>query len=150
LSKKYDHSLTVEIKHSLFLGSIFVFLGVGAVLVVATLSLPYGIGWWLAGGVLASLARLLCLHVLGCARHAVCRLKLETSGACAVAHGAHHPWRDCRVVGWFVHPWLVILRLQGTDTGRPQDVLVAWDALPENLFRELRVRVNGLRSTAEA
>ncbi len=150
MSKRYDKYLIIEIKHSLFLGAVFLFLGLGAVLVVVPLSLPYGLGWWLAGAVLVSLTRLLCRHALGCARHAIHRIKLESSGACAIAHGASHPWQDCRVVGWFVHPWLVILRLQAIDTGRHRDVLVAWDALPEDLFRELRVRANGLRSTAEA
>ena len=150
MSKRYDKSLIIEIKHSLFLGTTFLFLGVGAGLVIVPLSLPYGLGWWLAGAVLASLIRLLCLHALVSARHTIRRIKLETSGACAIAYGALHPWQDCRVVGWFVHPRLVILRLQASDTGRHWDVLVAWDALPENLFRELRVRAKGLRSSAEA
>ncbi len=119
-------------------------------LTVTHLSLPYGIDWGLAGAVLISVVRLICLHVLGCARHAIGRIKLESSGACAAAQDATHPWQDSRVIGWYVQPWLVILRLQATDTGRHRDVLVAWDALPEDLFRELRVRANGLRSTADA
>ena len=149
LSKKYDGPLTLEIKPSLFLGSVFVFLGVGAALMAIKLSLPYGLGWCLAGAVLVGMARILCLHVLGCARHAVGCLKLEASDRCAVAHAVHHPWQDCRVVGWYAHPWLVILRLQALDTGRPRDVLVAWDALAQDRFRELRVRAHGLRRPVE-
>ena len=145
-----DKHLIIGIKDSLFLASIFVVLGVGAVLVMVPLSLPYGIGFGLAGVVLVSSFHWLCLHALGCSRNAIRRLKLESSGACAMAHGATDPWQDGRVVGWFVQPWLVMLRVQAAESGRQWDVLVAWDAVPENLFRELRVLAYGLRRAVEA
>ncbi len=148
--RRYDKSLVIVIKHSYFLGYVFGFSGVGAVWVLTCLSLPYAIDWGLAAVILVSLARLLCLHVLGCARNAIRWIKLESSDVCTIAHDLNHPWQDCRVVGWFVHPWLVILRLQEDNARRPRAVLVAWDALPEDLFRELRVRVLGLRRPVEA
>ena len=149
MSEKYNNSLIIEIKHSLFLGSVWLLLGLGAVLVIMPLSLPYGIGWGVAGAVLIGVTRLLRLHALGGTRQAIVRIKLQASGACAIVHGASQAWQDARVIGWFVHPWLVILRLHMADTGRPRDVLVAWDALPEDRFRELRVWARGLRRPVE-
>ena len=122
----------------------------GAVLVAATLSLPYGIGRLLAAAGLVSLVHLVCQHALGCAPRAIHRLKLESSGVCAVTDGTSPAWQETRVVGWFVHPWLVILRLRGSVSGRRRDILVAWDALPENQFRELRARVYGLEGAVQA
>lgn len=148
--RKYDKSLILDIKHSYFLGSVFVFLGVGAVLIMTQLSLPAGMDWVLTGAALISSTRLLCLHALGCSRHAVRRIKLESSGACAVAHDVMDLWQDSRVIGWYVQPWLVILRLQTTEGRGQRAVLVAWDALPQDLFRELRARVYGLRCAVEA
>lgn len=147
--RKYDKSLILDIKHSYFLGSVFVLLGVGAAFIVTQLSLPDGMDWALAGALLISSARLLYLHVLGCSRHAVRRIKLESSGACAVARDATGPWQDSRVIGWYVQPWLVILRLQTTEGHGQRAVLVVWDALPPDLFRELRARVYGLRRAVE-
>ena len=147
--KKYDNSLIIEIKHSLFLGSVWLLLGLGAVLAVLPLSLPYGLGWGVAGTVLIGMIRLICLHALGCTGHAIRRMKLEASGACAITHGASQAWQDAHVTGWFVHPWLVILRLRATATGRRREVLVAWDALPEDRLRQLRVWAQGLRRPVE-
>ncbi len=148
--RKYDKSLILDIKHSYFLGSVFVFLGVGALLIVSQLSLPAGMDWALAGAAITSTARQLCQHVLGCSRRAVRRIKLESSGACAVVHDAIDSWQDSRVIGWYVQPWLVILRLQADEGGGQRAVLVAWDAVPQDLFRELRVRVYGLRRAVAA
>lgn len=149
MSEEYDNSLIIEIKHSLFLGTVWLLLGLGAVLLVMSLSLPYGLRWGVTGVVLIGVTRLVCRHALGCTRHAIGRIKLQASGACAIAQGASRVWRDARVIGWFAHPWLVILRLRMADTGRPRDVLVAWDALPGDRFRELRVWARGLRRPVE-
>ena len=150
LLEKYDKPLIIEIKHSVFLGSIWLVLGTGAVLLVLPLPLPYGLGWGLAGAVLIGATRLACLHALVCTRYAVRRITLQARGACAIAHGTSHPWQEAVVVGWFVRPWLVILRLRMADTGRRRDVLVAWDALPAERFRQLRVWAHGLRQSKEA
>lgn len=148
MSKKFDNSLIIELKASLFLSSVLLFVGLGAVLLLLPLTLPYGGRLWLGAVVLVALARMLCLHALGCAPQAIRRIKLMSSGACALAAGAS-PWRDGEVTGWFVHPWLVILRLRHTAMGRPRTVLVAWDALPAESFRRLRVWANGLRRPME-
>lgn len=150
MSKKSDNVLIIDIKVSLFLTAVFLVSGVGGVLILSQLSLPGGLNWLLAAAVLVSLYRLLCLHALRSARRAVRCLKLDAAGGCAMGDGGSDEWRECRVVELFVHPRLVILRLHDVARARRCDVLVPWDAVEENRFRELRVHAQLLRQPADA
>ena len=108
--------------------------------------LPGGLGWVLTIALLISLYRQLCRHALRCDRRSIVGLELDTAGRGAVCYADASEWFACSVIESYVHPRVVILRLQAEASMRHFSVVVVvWDAVAAEVFRELRVCVNLLR-----
>lgn len=88
-----------------------------------------------------SLWRSLVTHA---SRHALTEIELQEH-ECAVRSGGGKDWIAGKVVGAFVHPWLVILRLRLDDRRWPVSIVMLRGATDPGAFRELRVRLSGLR-----
>ena len=150
MSEKYNKILKIKIKVSFFLGVILLVTGLGALLLLWYMPLPSGLAWLFAGALLVSLYQQLCRHALRCHRRSVVGLELDVAGGCAVCYAGAPEWFACSVTETYVHPRVVILCLQGEAPVRRFSVVMAWDAVPAEAFRELRVCVNLLRNPADA
>ena len=149
MSEKYNKILKIKIKVSFFLGCVLLVTGLGALLLLWYTPLPNGIGWVLAAALLISLYRQLCRHALRCDRRSIVGLELDTAGRGAVCYADATEWFACRVTESYVHPRVVILRLHAEAPVRRFSVVVAWDAVAAEVFRELRVCVNLLQYPAD-
>lgn len=150
MSEKYNKILRIKIKVSFFLVAILLATGFGALLLLWHTPLPSGLRWALAAALLLSLYRQLCRHALRCDRRSVVGLELDTAGHGAVCYAGATEWFACSVAETYVHPRIVILRLHTEAPVHHFSVVVAWDAVAAEAFRELRVCVNLLRNPADA
>ena len=124
--------------------------GFGALLLLWHTPLPSGLAWVLAAALLISLYRQLYRHALRWDRRSIVGLELDTTGRCAVYYAGATEWFACYVTEAYVHPRVVILRVHTEAPVRHFSVVVAWDAVAAEAFRELRVCVNLLQYPADA
>lgn len=124
--------------------------GLGALILLWYTPLPSGVGWVLTIALLISLYRQLCRHALRCDRRSIVGLELDAAGRGAVCYADASEWFACSVTESYVHPRVVILRLQAEAPMRHFSVVVAWDAVAAEAFRELRVCVNLLHHSVDA
>ena len=150
MSEKYNKILKIKIKVSFFLAAILLATGLGALLLLWYTPLPNGLDWVLTAALLISLYRQLCRHALRCDRRSIVGLELDTTGRSAVCYAGATEWFTCSVTEVYVHPRVVILRLHAQAPARYFSVVVAWDAVAAEAFRELRVCVNLLQYPADA
>lgn len=142
--QKYDKSLIINIKVSIFLTVILLVTGLGAGLLLWYMPLPNGLDWLLGGMLLISLYRQLCQQALRCHRRSIADLELGAAGRCAVRYAGTTQWITCSITEAYAYPRIVILRLQGACRF---SVVVAWDAVAAEALRQLRVYVNLLRNS---
>ena len=150
MSEKFNKVLKIKIKVSFFLVAILLATGLGALLVLWYTPLPSGGYWALTAVLLISLYQQLYRHALRWDRHSIVGLELDATGRCAVYYAGATEWFACSVVEAYVHPRVVILRVRSEAPARHFSVVVAWDAVAAEAFRELRVCVNLLQHPADA
>ena len=66
-------------------------------------------------------------------------IRLERSGSVSLQNGPDAAWEEAKLgATLFVHPWLMVFRLQ-TTSGSARTIVVTADSLPAEDFRRLRV-----------
>lgn len=113
----------------------------GAVGIVFIVSLTVWLRLLLLLVVVASLRYTLALHANRRAARAVRTVEWEPDGEWTLGlHNADH-CGPCRLRSRFVHPWLVVVHLRCPGAWFPMNLVIAADAVDDDAFRQLRVRL---------
>lgn len=145
---KYDNSLILNIKDSRSLIAILVMQHLGAAVLLLATPLP----WFVRVALWVTLAvsgyRSVVRHGLRRGAGAIVGLRLNADDACEIQFAGIDAWHSCRLVDSWVHPWVVIARLRYDPRGLSVGVVIPWDAVDPELFRQLRIRLRLRRVAA--
>jgi hypothetical protein len=147
LSQRFDSNLTLRINASTSLAGIFLFVHLGAALLLGVVPLNGIIRamLWLCLG--WSLYYSLRVHALRTAVDAIEVFEVDSDGDCYVQPKGAEEQQPCRVTNCLVHSGVVLLTLRRDGRRWPVNLIIAADAVEAEPFRRLRARLK-LQSAA--
>lgn len=147
MSQRFDSNLTLKINASPLLAGIFLFVHLGAALLLGVVPLNGFIraALWLCLG--WSLYHSLRVHALRAATDAIEAFDLDSDGDCYIQHKGAGERRPCRVTHCLVHSGVVLLTLRRDGRRWPINLVIVADAVEAEPFRRLRARLK-LQSAA--
>ncbi len=150
MSTSFDATLTVELKRSPTLIAALCVMHAGA----------FAIVWIAPAGAITRAALVLCValsavYVLlrygrlgGLSKRVedrfvqvVSAVEWDSGGNWSLRYAGSVQWQPCELREYWLHPWLVILRLRSDGDGRTLSVLIPADAVAADAFRRLRARL---------
>lgn len=147
MSQKFDSNLTLRINASKLLAGIFLFVHLGAALLLGVVPLNGVIrtALWLC--LAWSLYHSLRVHALRTAADAIEIFDLDSDGDCYIQHKGAGERQPCRVTNCLVHSGVVLLTLRRDERRWPVNLVIVADAVEAEPFRRLRARLK-LQSAA--
>ncbi len=138
MSLKLDNSFFVKISVSYFLGGALWFIHIGGIVLVglAVSAWLVRVGLWALLGF--SLYHAWRLHVRRTSPWAIEGIAVDSEETLSVKFHGVADRRSCRIISRFVHPWLVVLRLQVEACRWPVKLVIVVDAAEADSFRRLR------------
>jgi hypothetical protein len=143
LLRNFDKTLILNLNTSWFLAAILLGLHAGALAIVVTVPVPWGVR--------AAVAVLVGLSAYGTIRQialrqgqgAVQAVELDHSGDWRLSVGGRDTLGPCRVLACYVHPWIVVVQLRCRGRRLPVGLVLTADAVDREQLRALRVRLGG-------
>lgn len=136
--KESDKKLVVRLGRSPTLVALLLLMHVGAWASIFLVPIPLYAKALVAIAIGISLRYSLSNHALRRGQGTVMAIELQRND-CAVHFAGVAQWTPCSLVGHFVHPWVVVLRLRVEGNRMPVNVVVVRSAAEEATFRHLRV-----------
>lgn len=122
-------------------------LHIGAILLAGLLPISIMIRLSLFALLIASVVHILLTHAWRRSPRAIRKAVFEDDGNWILEMQNEESLGPCRLLSYFVHPWLVILQLRCPRGRLPISLVVATDAVNTDVFRRLRARLNSLGLT---
>ena len=147
MSQRFDSNLTLRINASKSLVCVFLFVHLGAALLLGIVPLNgliRGTLWLCLGW---SLYHSMRVHALRTADDAIEVFEMDSDGDCYVQHKGAGERQPCRVTHCLVHSGVVLLTLRRDGRRWPVNLVIAADAVEAEPFRRLRARLK-LQSAA--
>jgi len=147
LSQRFDSNLTLRINASKSLAGIFLFVHLGAALLLGLVPLNGIIraALWLCLG--WSLYHSMRVYALRTAGDTIVAFEMDSDDDCYVQHKGAGERQPCRVTNCLVHSSVVLLTLRQDGRRWPMNLTIAADAVEAEPFRRLRARLK-LQSAA--